>query len=269
MTQVTAKSTPKQTAPGQVALVTGSSRGIGLAAALALAHKGFAIAVNGRTQSPQLEAARTSIADIGVPVYATAHDIADLAGHDTMLEAIETNLGPLTTLVNNAGVSVMQRGDMLDVSQASYDRCMAVNAKAMFFLTQAVAKRILSRPRHPDSVYSIINVTSSNAVAVAAPRAEYCASKAAAAMQSKAFAVRLAGEGIYVYDVQPGLIKTDMTAPALDHYQQRVTEGLTLVPRLGTSEEIGGLIANLATGGLPYTTGQAISADGGMLVPRF
>ena len=114
-----------------------------------------------------------------------------------------------------------------------------------------------------------MNVTSSNAVAVAVPRAEYCASKAAAAMVSKTWAARLGAEEIAVYDVQPGLIATDMTAPVIESYAARAKDGLTLLPRVGTPEEMGTIIATLASGKLPYTTGQAISADAGLLLPRF
>ena len=141
--------------------------------------------------------------------------------------------------------------------------------KAMFFLTQAFAKRVLSRARNPDQFHAIVNVTSSNAVAVAEPRAEYAASKAAAAMVSKTWAVRLGREGIAVYDVQPGLIATDMTAPVIAQYETRAKAGLTLFPRVGQPEDMGAIIAALASGKLPYTTGQTISADGGLLVPRF
>jgi NAD(P)-dependent dehydrogenase (short-subunit alcohol dehydrogenase family) len=117
--------------------------------------------------------------------------------------------------------------------------------------------------------HSIVNVTSSNAVAVAVHRTEYCASKAAAAMASKALAVRLGPENIAVYDVQPGLIATDMTASVIETYRKRAEEGLTLLPRVGEPQEMGTIIATLASGRLPYTTGQVISADAGMLVSRF
>lgn len=253
----------------QVALVTGSSRGIGLAAAVALAREGFAIALNGPAEDDELNAAVETLRGEGVPVVAAAFDVTDLSAHDRVLAQIETALGPLTTLVNNAGVGVMQRGDPLEVSEASYDRCLAVNTKALFFLTQSFARRLLARDRDPALFHSVVNVTSSNAVAVAEPRSEYCVSKAAAAMASKAWAVRLGRENIAVYDVQPGLIATDMTAPVITQYEQRAKDGLTLIPRVGQPEDMGGIIAALATGKLPYTTGQAISADAGMLVPRF
>ncbi len=253
----------------QAVLVTGSSRGIGLAAATALAQQGFAVALNGLADDDELGAAVQQVQSLGVPCVAAPFDVADLTAHQGALADIERSIGPLTTLVNNAGVGVLSRGDMLDVTEESYDRCMAVNTKAMFFLSQAFAKRLVGRTRPADLFHSIVNVTSSNAVAVAAPRTEYCASKAAAAMVSKALSVRLGPENIAVYDVQPGLIATEMTAPVIADYEARAKEGLTLLPRVGQPEEIGTIIASLAAGKLPYTTGQVIAADAGMLVPRF
>lgn len=254
---------------GQAALVTGSSRGIGLATAIELARQGFAIAVNGPANDAELAAALERVSAEGLPVVAAPFDVTDIASHDEQLVRIEEAIGPLTTLVNNAGVGVLSRGDLLDVTEESYDRCMAVNAKAMFFLCQAFARRLLTRERDPELFHSIVNVSSANAIAVAVQRGEYCASKAAAAMISKTFAVRLGAENIAVYDVQPGLIDTDMTAPVIESYAQRAREGLTLFPRVGQPEDMGRIIASLASGKLPYTTGQVISADAGMLVSRF
>lgn len=253
----------------QVALITGSSRGIGLAAAVELAKEGFSIALNARADGPQLTKATEIIESFGVKAYKAPFDVSDIAGHSAVLDRIEAELGQITTLVNNAGVSVINRGDPLDVTEESYDRCLDVNAKALFFLTQNIAKRWLSRDRDDALNYSIVNVTSCNAVAVAVPRTEYCASKAAAAMISKSFAARLGSESIPVFDVQPGLIATEMTQPVIESYQKRAEEGLCLFPRVGQPEELGKVIASLATNRIPYTTGQAISVDGGMLVPRF
>lgn len=202
-------------------------------------------------------------------VVAAPFDVSDLSRHDRALAEIESALGPLTTLVNNAGVGVLKRGDLLEVSEESWDRCLTINTKAMFFLSQTFARRLLARERSARLFHCIVNVTSSNAVAVAVQRAEYCASKAAAAMVSKALAVRLGGDNIAVYDVQPGLIATEMTAPVIETYRKRAEEGLTLFPRVGQPKDMGAIIASLASGKLPYTTGQAISADAGMLVPRF
>jgi NAD(P)-dependent dehydrogenase (short-subunit alcohol dehydrogenase family) len=251
----------------QVALVTGAARGIGLGVALALAREGFDVALNSLFDDAELAEAVARVQALGVRALGLAFDVSDLSAHAAALERAEAALGPLTTLVNNAGVGVMSRGDPLEVTEASYDRCLAVNAKALFFLTQAFARRVIGRDRA--AFHAIVNVTSSNAVAVAEPRSEYAVSKAAAAMASKAWAVRLAREGIHVYDVQPGLIATDMTAAVIESYRARAEAGLTLLPRVGTPEEMGTIIATLAAGRLPYTTGQVISADGGLLVPRF
>lgn len=252
-----------------VALVTGSSRGIGLSTAVALARDGFDVAVNGPADDAELAAAVETVKAAGGNAVAAPFDVTVIDAHAAVLAKIEDTLGPLTTLVNNAGVGVMRRGDPLEVQANSWDRCVDVNAKAMFFLTQAFAKRVLARKRDANQFHAIINVTSANAKAVAVPRAEYCASKAAAAMVSQTWAVRLGPENIAVYDVRPGLIATEMTAPVIAQYEQRAKDGLTLFPRVGQPEEIGAIIATLASGRLPYTTGQVISADAGMLVPRF
>jgi 3-oxoacyl-[acyl-carrier protein] reductase len=252
-----------------VALITGASRGIGLGAARALAAEGVAIALNGLPGDPDLDAATDRIRALGIPAMAVPFDVTDLAAHAPTLDRIAATLGPLTTLINNAGVGVLLRGDPLDVTEASYDRCLNVNAKALFFLTQSFARHVIAHVPNGTDFVSVVNVTSANATAVAEPRAEYAVSKAAAAMASRAWAVRLAREGIAVYDVQPGLIATDMTAPVIDSYRARAEAGLTLIPRVGTPDEMGRIIATLATGKLPYTTGQTISADGGLLVPRF
>lgn len=257
-------------APRHAAFITGSSRGIGLAAAVELAKLGFAIALNGPSDDAELKAAEAKVRAFGVPLVRVAGDVCDSAAYPAMLDRVEDAIGPLSTLINNAGVSVMSRGDPLDVTEESYDRCQAVNAKAQFFLSQAWAKRLLARGRNDGRYYALINVSSSNASAVAEPRAEYCVSKAASAMVSKLFAVRLGRENIAVYDIQPGLIATAMTSSVTGAYQRRIDEeGLTLMRRLGQPEDVGRVMATLASGALPYTTGHVISVDAGMLVPRF
>lgn len=254
----------------QAAIVTGSGRGIGLSAALALARKGFAIALNGLPDDEELDETAQLVAAEGAEVVTVRGDVSDISCHNAMLEKAEAAIGPLSTLVNNAGVSVQSRGDLLDVTEASYDRCMAINTKAHFFLSQAFARRLLARDRNDGRFYSLIAITSANARSVAVNRGEYATSKAAAAMIAQLFAVRLGAENIAVYDIQPGVIETDMTRKVADTYRRRIQdEGMTLIPRMGTPQDIGAVIATLASGGLPYTTGQVIAADGGMLVSRF
>jgi len=252
-----------------VALITGAKRGIGLGAAIQLAKEGFSLAINDLQPDQELAEVAKMLRSEGIACMEAPFDVADIECHSFWIEKIKNALGPITTLINNAGVSVLKRGDPLDISEASWDRCHAVNAKGLFFLSQKFAHHLLQSDRAADQFYSIINITSSNAVAVAEPRTEYAVSKAAAAMASKALAVRLGRENIHVYDVQPGLVDTDMTSRVIKDYSRRAEEGLTLIPRISTPDEVGITIASLATGRLPYVTGQTISVDGGLLVPRY
>lgn len=250
-------------------LVTGGGRGIGRGIALALAERGFSIAVNALAFDADVE---TTLADLharGVAAEAVIGDVADLSAHENILDRAERAIGPLTTLVNNAGVSVLQRGDLLEATPESYDRCQAVNSRAVFFLTQCWAKRILARPAPQGAHRCVITISSSNAVAVSIARGEYCVSKAGASMIAKLFAVRLGGEGVGSYEIRPGLIETPMTAPVRESYERRIAEGLTVTPHMGQPSDIGAVAAALATGELAFCTGQALEADGGLVIPRF
>ena len=204
----------------------------------------------------------------GVAAEGFAADIADLASHAALLDEVEARLGPLSCLVNNAGVSVLQRGDLLDVTPESFDRCIAVNTRGTFFLTQAVARRMIALAP-PTWHRSIVTITSSNARAASLQRGEYCLSKAATSMASTLFALRLAEHGIGVYEVQPGLIATEMTAPSKARYDAQIDAGLTAIPRWGEPEEVARVVVTMASGLLPYTVGQAIMVDGGLTIPRF
>jgi NAD(P)-dependent dehydrogenase (short-subunit alcohol dehydrogenase family) len=251
---------------GQV-LVTGARRGIGKAIALALAKADYDVAVADIEQSAELQAVADEIASLGMKTVALRADISDIKSHEKLLGDAEAALGPLTTLVNNAGVSVMSRGDLLDVTAESYDRCMDVNARGTFFLTQAFARRV--RENLTECHRSIITITSANATAVSIARGEYCMSKSAASMMSKLFAARLSDEDIGVYEIQPGFIETDMTAPSKAKYDALIDGGLTVIKRFGSPDEVARIALTLASGLLPYTSGQPIYADGGLLTVRY
>ena len=233
------------------AFVTGARRGIGKAIALALAGAGIDVAVNDVADSAELQATVGEISTRGVKAVAVIGDISNLAAHEPMLDRAEAALGPLTTLVNNAGVSVQNRGDLLDVTPESYDRCLNVNTRGTFFLTQAFAKRLKPSESHR----SIVTISSANATGVS--------------MMSKLFAARLSNEGIGVYEIQPGFIETDMTAPSKARYDKLIVEGLTVIKRFGTPDEVGRIALTLAQGLLPYTTGQIIQADAGLMMVRY
>ena len=252
-----------------IAFVTGAARGIGRAIALALAEGGFDVAANDLEPSGELALLCDEIIALGRKAVPVIGDVGDLDQHRAMLETGQAALGPLTTLVNNAGVSVLNRGDLLDVSSASYDRCMAINAKGTFFLTQAFAKHLLTRERPASIHHSIVTVSSANAIAASIARGEYCMSKAAVSMSSKLFAARLSNDGIGVYEIQPGFIETEMTAPAKARYDAMIEGGITTIRRWGQPKEVARIALTLASGLLPYTSGQAIAADGGLLTVRY
>jgi NAD(P)-dependent dehydrogenase (short-subunit alcohol dehydrogenase family) len=207
------------------------------------------------------------IARLGRRSAAIVADIGDIASHGQLLDEAEATVGPLTTLVNNAGVSVLSRGDLLDVTAESYDRCLAINTRGTFFLTQAFARRVLTAPSEKHR--SIVTISSANAVAPSIARGEYCISKAGAAMITKLFAARLSNDGIGVYEIQPGFIETDMTAPSKAKYDALIEGGLTVIKRFGTPAEVARIALTMAQGLLPYTSGQVIAADGGLLSVRY
>jgi NAD(P)-dependent dehydrogenase (short-subunit alcohol dehydrogenase family) len=163
----------------------------------------------------------------------------------------------------------MVRGDLLDVGVESFDRCLAVNTRGLFFLLQAFARQLLQAQPLEGIHRSIVVTTSSNAEAVSINRGEYCVSKAAASMVTKLFAARLAPHGIGVYEVRPGIIKTPMTAPSTEKYDAFFANDGAPMPRWGEAEEVGRCIATLAAGDLPYTVGQAVAVDGGLTLKRF
>jgi 3-oxoacyl-[acyl-carrier protein] reductase len=214
----------------QAAFVTGSSRDIGKGIAQALAKEGFDVAVNAEVDTPELWATVDQLRSLGVRAVACVADVSDIRAHQRVLGDVEAELGPLTTLVNNAGVNVLARGDVLDVTPESFDRCLSVNARVVFFLTQSFVRRLLSRAREPAAHCSIINISSANAIAAGTTRAEYCVSKAAVSMITKCYAARLGSEGINVYEIQPGVIETNMTRPVLQSYKQRIADGADADP---------------------------------------
>ncbi len=249
-------------------LVTGARRGIGKAIALAMADAGFDVAVSDIEDGGALSQVAQAITAKGRKAAAIVADIAKPDAHQRLLdEAVAALGGPLTTLVNNAGVSVLSRGDLLDVTQESFDRCISVNTRGTFFLTQAFARRLRGSPSK--SHRSIINITSTNAEAASIQRGEYCISKAGAAMITKLFASRLSDEGIGVYEIQPGFIATDMTAPSRGKYDTLIEGGLTVIKRFGEPEDVARIAVTMAQGLIPYTVGQVVRADGGLMTVRY
>jgi NAD(P)-dependent dehydrogenase (short-subunit alcohol dehydrogenase family) len=253
----------------RTAIVTGASRGIGRATALALAEEGFDIAAVAWRDAERFDALIADVEAVGRRCSAFDLDISDRSAHEPFLEAVASQFGDVHCLVNNAGVSVLQRGDLLDVGEQSYDRCFDINTRGTFFFTQAVARRMVSAEAVAGTPRSVIFVTSSNAVAATVERGEYCMSKIALHMAARLYALRLAKEGIGVYEVQPGLILTEMTAPSKAKYDDLIAKGMTADPRWGLPEDVARVIRTMAAGLLPYTVAQEVRVDGGLLIQRF
>ena len=253
----------------RVALITGGGRGIGLGIARALAGEGIHLAIGGVRPEEQVRETLDDLRALGVEVLYCRGDVSDRDARSEVLAAIRAHYGQLNVLVNNAGVAPNVRADILEASEASYERVMRINLQGPYFLTQAAARWMIEQRRQETSFPACIVTISSISATVASPsRGEYCLSKAGLSMASHLWAVRLAEYGIPVYEIRPGVIRTDMTAAVTEKYDRLIADGLTLQPRWGLPEDIGKAAAMLVRGDLPYSTGQVIMVDGGMLIDR-
>ena len=253
------------------ALVTGASRGIGRAIAVALGHAGYNVAINYRANR---EAARESAALVGAtgaeaPILRA--DLADPEERTELARLAESALGPLALLVNNAGISVQKRDDLLDVTLDGYRKVLATNLEGPFFLAQSVARRMIEhRDRLPKTVFpAIVNIGSLSAYAVSLQRAEYCLAKAGMAMLTQLLAARLAEHQIAVYEVRPGIIATDMTAGAKAKYDRLIgEESLLPIARWGQPDDVARAVVALIRGDFSYSTGSVLDVDGGYHIRR-
>jgi NAD(P)-dependent dehydrogenase (short-subunit alcohol dehydrogenase family) len=253
----------------RVALVTGGSRGIGLGIAEALAESGFDLAINGVRDARAVEHVVDSLARRGAEVIYCRGDVVVAADRQAIVDAVRSRFGRLNVLVNNAGVAPTVRADILDASEESFDRVVGINLKGPYFLTQLVARWMVEQ-RAADAKFSgaIVNVSSVSATEASINRGDYCISKAGVAMATKLWAHRLAEHGIAVYEVRPGIITTDMTAPVKEKYDRLMAAGLTVENRWGMPEDVGRAVAMLARGELTYATGNVLMIDGGLTLRR-
>lgn len=228
------------------ALVTGGTRGIGRAIAEKLRDENWDVAVSCRTYR-EIPGIRAIVADNANP--------ADRA-------RLLAEVGEIDLLVNNAGIAPRVRADLLDMTVESMDEVMRTNLYGPFFLTQAVAKSMLGRGG------MIINISSVSAYAVSVNRGEYCLSKAGVSMMTQLFAARLAAHGIYVYELRPGIIRTDMTGGVAEKYDALIEGGLTPIARWGEPGDVAEAVRVLAEGRLRFSTGEVINVDGGFHIRR-
>jgi 3-oxoacyl-[acyl-carrier protein] reductase len=251
-----------------VALVTGGRRGIGLGIVRALANSGFDVAFTG-VSDPSLEtdAIIAELGNVGAKSAYFKSDIADLAGHADVVSLIVAQFGGIDCLVNNAGIASVVRGDYLDLKPANFDKIINTNLRGTVFFTQEVI-RAMQAGGQAKSARSIINITSVSATMSSPERMDYCITKAALAAFSQSLAVRLAPENIGVFEVRPGIIRTDMTAGVTGKYDALISGGLVPAKRWGEASDIGSVVASLASGAFGFATGSVLNVDGALSISR-
>jgi len=253
----------------KAALITGGSRGIGFGIALELAKAGFNLAINGVRDQKFVQPAIDELKKTGIDVVYAQGDVSKKQDREKILQTVISEFGHLNVLVNNAGIAPRERRDILEASEDIYDEVLETNLKGPYFLTQLFARHMVDMKKKSSGFSCcIINVSSVSAIVASVNRGEYCISKAGIAMATKLWAARLGEFNIPVYEIQPGVIKTDMTSAVTEKYDRLFEQGLTIQKRWGLPEDVGKVAAAMATGYMPYSTGQVVMVDGGMTIAR-
>ncbi len=269
---------PEKTVRPPVALVTGSSRGLGRGVALELARAGFSVAVH---YSSNEAAARETLAlceaianqaetVAGRRFEAFRCDLSDQAQRHALVADVFGSFGELDALVNNAGIAPRVRADIIDAPEESFEELMRTNVQGPFFLTQGVSRRWLASPAEcplPGG-RKVVFITSISAETASVNRGDYCMSKAALSMAAKLWAARLAPEGIQAYEVRPGIMFTDMTSGVKAKYDALIAQGIVPQGRWGTPEDVGKAVRALLEGAFSFSTGGVFDVDGGFHISR-
>lgn len=259
----------KQAKRRPIAFITGGSRGIGYGIAEHLARAGFDLAINGVRPEVLAHEALDGLRALGAEVIYCPGDVASREARTAMLDNVRDHFGRLHVLVNNAGVAPKERRDILEATEESFQQVLTTNLQGAYFLTQAAANwMIRQRAEALDFTGCIVNVSSISATVASVNRGEYCVAKAGLSMATQLFAARLGEYDIPVYEVRPGLIRTDMTAGVTAKYDKLIDDGLCIQKRWGYPDDVGRAVAALARGDFPYSTGQVILVDGGLTLPR-
>ena len=248
----------------KTALVTGGSRGIGLAIALELGRVGYAVAIMATKAEEAYPQSAARLREAGIAYSWHAGSIADSADRLRVVDEVTARHGRIDVLVNNAGVAPKERNDLLQMTEASFDYVVGTNTKGNMFMTQAVARKMVET-KTPGV---IVNISSCSAEVSSVNRGEYCVSKAGVSMLTRLYADRLAGEGIRVYEVRPGVIQTDMTAAVQGKYDQLIRQGMFPIARWGQPEDVAKAVRAFCSDDFAYTTGNYIDVDGGFHIRR-
>ena len=240
-------------------IISGCTRGIGAACVKKFLDAGYCVTGMGRSASSEFES---------LNFHYVSGDLSSSEDRQRLVESAIEKFGQIDVLVNVAGVAPLERRDILDMTEESYDRVMDINTKGTLFLTQAVAREMIKNPEVNGIRGYICNISSISAYTSSTSRGEYCISKAGVSMVTKLFADRLSEYGIPVNEVRPGIIATDMTSKVKEKYDNLIGGGLLPIARWGEPEDIADAVFALTTGALPYVTGQSLDVDGGFHMRR-
>lgn len=255
-------------------LVTGASRGLGRGIAEELARDGKSVAVhfasNRAAADDTVKRCQELARQQEQRFISVGGNIGDAGDRKRIVSETLAAFGQIDALINNAGIAPRVRADIVDATEESFDEVLGVNLKGPYFLSQAVVKSWLSQPdaaRLPGG-YKLIFVSSISAYLASVNRGEYCISKAGLAMATKLWASRLAGDGIQVFEIRPGIMATDMTSGVKEKYDKLIAEGLVPQRRWGTGDDVGRAVTTLLSGAFPFSTGDVFNVDGGMHLQR-
>ena len=242
----------------KTAIITGGAGGIGFGTAQQLVADGFNIAIFDIKDEAAISDKLTLLNEAGADTMYFRGNIAKVEDCYAFVEKVIEKYQKIDLLVNNSGVAPKVRADMLETSEESIDFVFGVNVKGTFFMSQAVARRMIE---HNDGI--IVNISSISAYTSSVNRPEYCMSKSAISMMTILFADRLAAHGIRVYEIRPGVIRTDMTATVTEKYDRLIADGVFPIERWGYPEDVAKAVSAFASGAFPYSTGEIINVDGG------
>lgn len=252
----------------KTALITGASRGIGLAIAKELGQSGYQIAVMSTREEIFYPESSRDLKTAGIPYIWIRGDVGRKEDRKRAVFETVKAFGTLDVLVNNAGIAPEVRKDLLEMTEESYDHVMNINTKANMFMTQEAVRQMLKQKKHGIKRGTVINISSCSAEVSSVNRGEYCVSKAGISMLTKLYADRLAGEGIFVHEIRPGIIRTDMTSKVEEKYSRLIEEGVFPIARWGTPEDVAKAVRAFCTDDFCYTTGNVLDVDGGFHIRR-
>lgn len=252
----------------KTAIITGGSRGIGYAVAKQLGQDGCQVVIFSLEKQEDCKEAFDQLTDMGIEWMYIQGSIDCQEDREKLVKEAVERFGRIDILVNNAGVAPKERRDLLEMSQESFDRVVGINAKGTMFLTQLVAKQMISQEQVFANKGHIVNIGSCSAEVSSISRGEYCISKAAVSMLTTLYADRLAPEGIVVNEVRPGVIATSMTSVVQDKYDKMFAEGVFPIARWGKPEDVAGVVSLFCSDRVLYTTGNYVDVDGGFHIKR-